>query len=140
VGVVVSIGSTSPFELAGVVVVAVVGIALVSTPVLLYTGDVSVTVTGVEESDVFLEVEDEVEQSLLGQPTLTIHIDAGAQVKEVSSVTVTGKRVDSERLDTKTTTIQIQCEPGTTCLIRATGFDGTVLDEISVAVNKDDLL
>lgn len=136
----VSIGSTSPFELAGVVIVALVGIALVSTPVLLYAGDVSVTVTGVEESDVFVEVEDEVEQSMLGQPTLTIHIDAGAPVQEVSSVTVTGKRVDSERLDMTTTTVTIQCEPGTTCLVRATGFDGTVLDEISIAVNKDDLL
>ena len=45
----VSIGTTSPQELLGVILLTAVGISLVTMPVFLYTGDVSTTVSGVEE-------------------------------------------------------------------------------------------
>jgi len=74
---VVSIGSSSPRELFTVVAVTGIAIALVVAPVLVYTAETTVVVDGVSESSVFTGVDDDVDRSLLGQPSVTVNVTAG---------------------------------------------------------------
>jgi hypothetical protein len=133
----VSIGSTSPFEMVAVVSLVLGSVAIASTPVFLYAGEVDLTVDGVAESDVFTEIERETSRSLFGQPTLTVHVALGKPVEIVSSTTESGRRMDSKRLQMQTTTVKIQCEPGHVCIISARRADGTLMDRVTVTVERE---
>ncbi|MEZ3116929.1 hypothetical protein RYH80_13525 [Halobaculum sp. MBLA0147] len=133
----VSIGSTSPREALAVVAVTMLAISLVTLPVFLYTGEMNLVVDGVEESEVFASVSPETSLSTFGNPKVTVVLDPGAQVREVSSVSVTGRVVDSVRIEMTTTEVTVTCPPQSTCIVQAHGFDGELLDEITVTVERE---
>jgi hypothetical protein len=133
---VVSIGSSSPRELFTVVAVTGIAIALVVAPVLVYTAETTVVVDGVSESSVFTGVDDDVDRSLLGQPSVTVNVTAG-RVARVTATTRTGTALDSVRVAPTQTSVRIGCEPGRTCVVRAHATDGTTVDTITVTLVRE---
>lgn len=137
--VVVSIGSSSPRELVGVILVTCVGIALVSAPVLLSTGELSPVVDGVAESAAFTGVDSEVDNPLVGQPRVTVHLAANVSVRQVTSGTITGQTLDSTRVNATQTTASVRCKSDRTCVIRAFEADGSEVGKITVTVERTGL-
>lgn len=132
----VSIGSSSPRELFTVVAVTGIAIALVAAPVLVYTAETTVVVDGVGESSVFTGVDDDVDRSLLGQPIVTVNVTAG-RVSRVTTTTRTGTALASVRVDPTQTSVQVGCEPGRTCVVRAHATNGTTIDTVTVTLTRE---
>jgi hypothetical protein len=124
------------YKRVGMLLFAAGLITIVLTPVILYTGQTTVTTQGVEESEVFTGVDSEVTRSPFSQPTLTVHVALGKEVGEVISSTVAGETLDTERLDMQTTSVKIQCEPNRRCMVKAYDFEGNHMDTIVIFVDQ----
>jgi|GEM_PF-2493815 len=113
---------------------ALLFVAVAVVPLGLYTAEVETTVTGVSDAGSVERVSDP-ERSLTLEPAFTLRLANDTSVGRVESFTVDRLVVDTTTVDRGADTAEIECDPGSRCLIVTYDRDGQRLDRLFVDIS-----